>query len=167
MAIFVSYLSLLMVWLFLLTQSVSSKVLQQSSFPNGPFITEGSWILGADGANFTYAGINWPGAEQTMIPEGLQYQSIHKIVSRIKSLGMNSIRLTYATEMVDQIYDNDMVDVSIRKSFVDALGRENGTAVFNRVIENNPSFHSNTTRLEVSGVSYMMMVFFFCAVNNM
>lgn len=37
-----------------------------------------------------------------MVPEGLQYQSVETIVSKIKSLGMNSIRLTYATELIDQ-----------------------------------------------------------------
>lgn len=31
-----------------------------------------------------------------MIPEGLQYQPIAAIVSKIRSLGMNAIRLTYA-----------------------------------------------------------------------
>lgn len=118
-------------------------------FPNGPFSTNASWILGADGSNFTYAGVNWPGAEATMVPEGLQYQSIETLVSRISSLGMNSIRLTYATELIDQIYDNNMTDVPILKSFTDALGADNGTQIFNRVVANNPSFNNGTTRLQV------------------
>lgn len=120
-----------------------------SSFPNGPFTTSGSWIVGRDGANVTYAGVNWPGHEATMVPEGLQYQSVETIVSRIKSLGMNSIRLTYATEMVDQIYENNMTDVPIKQAFVDALGQDNGTAIFNRTVANNPSFGASTTRLKV------------------
>lgn len=84
-----------------------------------------------------------------MVPEGLQYQSIETIVSKIKSLGMNSIRMTYATELIDQIYTNNMTDVSIQQSFINALGQDNGTDVFNKVTAKNPSFSSNTTRLQV------------------
>lgn len=93
--------------------------------------------------------MQWPGAGETMIPEGLQYQPIESIVAKIKSLGMNSIRLTYATELVDQIYMNNMTDVSISQSFISALGQENGTDIFNKVVANNPSFTPNTTRLQV------------------
>jgi hypothetical protein len=56
-----------------------------------------------------------------MVPEGLQYESIQSIVSKIKSLGMNVIRLTYAIEMIDDILD-DGGDVSIRTAFQRALG---------------------------------------------
>lgn len=84
-----------------------------------------------------------------MIPEGLQYQSVETVVSKIKSLGMNSIRLTYATELIDQIYMNNMTDVSIEQSFINALGQDNGTDIFNKVTAKNPSFSSNTTRLQV------------------
>lgn len=126
-----------------------------STFPNGPFTTSDSWIIGQDGSNYTYAGVNWPGHEAAMVPEGLQYQSIETIVSRIKSLGMNSIRLTYATEMVDQIYDNKKNDVPIMQSLVDALGQDNGTAIFDKIVEKNPSFNADTTRLQVGSHSRM------------
>lgn len=97
----------------------------------------------------SYAGANWPGAADTMIPEGLQYQSIASIVTKIKSLGMNVIRLTYAIEMIDDFYANGQVDTSILTSFTKALGTTNGTAVFNQVIKNNPTFTSKTTRMQV------------------
>ncbi|CAN8095961.1 unnamed protein product [Discula destructiva] len=100
------------------------------SWPNGPFRTNQSSIVGADGARVTYAGVNWSGASETMVPEGLQYQSIETIVGRIKSLGMNAIRLTYATEMIDQIYDHDMIDVPLKTAFTNALGVDNGTQIF-------------------------------------
>lgn len=134
-----------------LTSTVSAAVgvTSRASWPNGPFTTNGSWIVGADGSNVTYAGVNWPGAAETMVPEGLQYQSIETIVSRIQSLGMNSIRLTYATEMIDQIYDNNMTDIPISTAFTNALGMANGISIFNKVIANNPTFSSNTTRLQV------------------
>jgi len=121
-----------------------------SAFPNTPFYTDGRWIKDSTGATFTYAGINWPGAADTMLPEGLQYQSVSSIVSKIKSSGFNIIRLTYATEMIDQIYENEGSDILISTAFVNALGSESGTTVFNSVLANNPSFNENTTRLQVS-----------------
>lgn len=84
-----------------------------------------------------------------MLPEGLQYQSIEAIVSRIKELGMNSIRLTWATELVDQIYERNMTDVPIQESLVTALGEKNGTAVFEKVMTNNPALGRNATRLQM------------------
>lgn len=94
--------------------------------------------------------MNWPGHIETMIPEGLQYQSVSNIISTIKSIGINSIRLTYAIEMIDQIEANSGQDISILDSFVSALGQANGTAVFEKVISKNPSFTNETTRLQVS-----------------
>lgn len=120
------------------------------SWPNGPFTTSGRDILDASGNVVTYAGANWPGAADVMIPEGLQYQSVANIVAQIKSAGMNVIRLTYAIELIDQIYENGGVDVPISTAFVDALGEENGTAVYQEVLTANPDFAENITRLEVS-----------------
>lgn len=88
-----------------------------------------------------------------MIPEGLQYQSIADIVGKIKSLGMNAVRLTFATEMVDQIYDNGGKDILILTAFINALGRDNGTKVYEEVLAKNPSFGSSTTRLEVRSLA--------------
>ncbi|KAF2704288.1 glycoside hydrolase family 5 protein [Pleomassaria siparia CBS 279.74] len=90
-------------------------------FPNVPFKTSKRWIIDSTGANFTYIGVNWPGAADVMIPEGLQYASIASIVSKIKSLKMNSVRLTFAIEMIDDIKDNGG-DVTIQKAFTKALG---------------------------------------------
>lgn len=84
-----------------------------------------------------------------MIPEGLQYQSIETIVTKMKSIGMNAIRLTFAIELIDQIYANDGVDVPLSTAFTEALGAQNGTAILGQVLANNPSFTESTTRLEV------------------
>lgn len=120
-----------------------------AEWPNGPLRTSGRRITDASGERVTHVGVNWPAHGEAMIPEGLQYQPIAAIVSKIRSLGMNAIRLTYAVQMVDQIYDSGGEDVTIEKALADALGRENGTAVLRRIIENNPSFSPATTRLEV------------------
>src|SRR5437762_2671546 len=117
-------------------------------WPNGPFRSEGPWILNGAGENVTYVGVNWPGAADTMVPEGLQYASIADIVLKIKGIGMNVIRLTYATEMIDDIYGTGG-DVTLETTFVNALGQANGTAVLNAVLEHNPQFSASTTRLEV------------------
>jgi len=121
----------------------------QAAWPDGPLETSGRWIHNAKGENVTYAGVNWPGAADVMIPEGLQYSSIEKIVSDIKSLGMNAIRLTYAIEMIDDILDNGG-DVKLSAAFNKALGTNNGPTIYAKVLKNNPSFDANTTRVQVS-----------------
>ncbi|KAI5922981.1 glycoside hydrolase superfamily [Camillea tinctor] len=132
-----------------LAAASTSTVAPRATWPNGPFTTNGRWMLDANNATVTYAGVNWPGSLDAMVPEGLQYQSIESIVSMIKSVGMNAIRLTYATEMIDQYYDNGESDVTIQRAFTDALGQDAGSTVFNAVITNNPSFDNQTTRLQV------------------
>lgn len=86
-----------------------------------------------------------------MLPEGLQYQSIEYIVGKIKDLGMNVIRLTFAIEMIDDIYETG-ADVPIKTSLINALGETNGTKIYDDIVSNNPQFGENTTRLEVSRV---------------
>jgi hypothetical protein len=120
---------------------------QASSWPHTPFTTSGRDIKNSLHETVVYAGVNWPGATDVMIPEGLQYQSIHTIMTKIKSLGMNVIRLTYAIEMIDDIYDGK--DSSLKTAFIQALGKTNGTKVLKQVLSANPSFTEKTTRLEV------------------
>ncbi|KAK6220617.1 hypothetical protein LQW54_002062 [Pestalotiopsis sp. IQ-011] len=122
---------------------------KRAAWPYGPFVTSGRDIKDTNGDTVVFAGANWPGAADVMIPEGLQYQSIETIVSKIKSLGMNAIRLTYAIELVDQIYENGGQDVSIETALNDALGTTNGSTVLEQIINNNPTFTAATTRLEV------------------
>lgn len=134
---------------FLVAYAGAASVTARASWPNGPFTTNGRWVVDASGLAVTYAGVNWPGHVDAMIPEGLQYRSISDIISMAKSVGINSIRLTYATEMIDQIESNGGVDVTVQAALVAALGQDNGTAIFEKVLSHNPSFSSNTTRLEV------------------
>ncbi|KAM0327551.1 hypothetical protein ACHAQA_005842 [Verticillium albo-atrum] len=121
----------------------------EKAWPNGPFVTSGRDIHNANGDVVTQAGTNWPGHGEVMVPEGLQYLSVEGVLSEIKSLGMNAIRLTFATELVDQIYANGGEDIDIKTAFLEGLGTENGTIVLNQVLENNPSFTEQTKRLEV------------------
>lgn len=86
-----------------------------------------------------------------MIPEGLQYASIASIVSKIKSLKMNVVRLTFAIEMIDDIKDNGG-DVTIQRAFTKALGADKGAKVYADVVKNNPGFNASTTRLQVCNI---------------
>ncbi|KAH7322821.1 beta-1,6-galactanase [Stachybotrys elegans] len=122
---------------------------RQSAFPSLPFNVEGPNIVDSAGNTVKYAGTNWPGHGEVMIPEGLQYKSVENILADIKSVGMNVIRLTFAIELVDQIYANGGEDVDIGTAFVEALGQENGTAVLADVLTFNPQFTASTKRLEV------------------
>ena len=119
------------------------------AWPNGPFVTSGRWIVDASGKNLTYAGTNWPGHADVMIPEGLQYQSIETIVQKIKSVGMNAVRLTFAIQMVDEIYTNGGTDVTLQTAFTQALGQANGAKVLAQLLAKNPRFTASTTRLQV------------------
>ncbi|KAI3318072.1 glycoside hydrolase family 5 protein [Xylariaceae sp. AK1471] len=121
---------------------------QSASWPYGPFQVSGAEMKNSRGDSIVYAGVNWPGHGEVMIPDGLQYQSIATVVSKIKSLGMNAIRLTYAIQMVDQIYSNGK-DTTVQQSFTNALGSTNGPKVYSQFIAKNPSFNASTTRLEV------------------
>ena len=121
----------------------------RAAWPDGPFVTSGRWIRNASGQNVTYAGVNWPGAADAMLPEGLQFQSIATIVTKIKGVGVNAIRLTYATQMIDEIYDNGGKDITIEASLNKALGAANGAKVLKQILTKNPSFSASTTRLQV------------------
>ena len=134
---------------FLASNTLGAPTAPTAAWPNGPFTRSGRWIVDASGTRTHFAGVNWPGAGETMIPEGLQYQSIKTIVSKIKSIKMNLIRLTYAISMIDDILDNGG-DVTLEQSFIKALGQSNGTKVLGQVLKNNPQFTKSTTRLQVS-----------------
>jgi hypothetical protein len=114
-----------------------------------PLRSEGRWIRDAQNKTVTYVGVNWPGAGETMLPEGLQYSSVASIVSKVKSLGMNVIRLTFAIQMIDEYYANGEKDTPIGQSIRTALGEANGTKILAQVLAQNPTFTANTTRLEV------------------
>lgn len=113
-----------------------------------PLSSSDRWIVDASGAHVPYVGINWPGAADAMLPEGLQYQSIKSIVNKVSETGFNVVRLTFAIEMVDDILDNGG-DVTLGDTLTRALGQQNGTAILGQILANNPQFTAQTTRLQV------------------
>lgn len=113
-----------------------------------PLSTKGRDIVDANGDIFHFVSTNWPGHQEIMIPEGLQHQSIKDIVSWFGKFGLNSVRLTFAIEMIDDIYNNSP-NQTLEKSVMNALGPTNGTKVLNQILTKNPQFSRNTTRLQV------------------
>jgi hypothetical protein len=132
----------------------------QSSIALIPLSTSGSELVGLDGKRIVYSGVNWPGHLDAMIPEGLQYRSVEQIVTTIKNLGMNVVRLTYATQMVDEILagKND-----VKTGFVRALGEKAGLDVWKRIAERN-GWRDGTTRLQVLSQLLFTLIKFLQAV---
>ncbi|KAF6834547.1 beta-galactanase [Colletotrichum plurivorum] len=119
------------------------------AWPYGPFSTRGRDIVNSRGEVVTWAGVNWPMSGETMIPEGLEWASVDKILDDVESVGFNYIRMGYAIEMVDQIYDREGEDVPLEVAMITALGYVNGTKVTNDIIRHNPSWTRETTRFEI------------------
>jgi hypothetical protein len=113
-----------------------------------PLSSSDRWIVDANGNHVPIVGINWPGAADTMLPEGLGYSPISCIVQKIYDTGFNAVRLTFAIEMVDDILDNGG-DVTLNDTLTRALGQTNGTIMLGRILANNPQFTAETTRLQV------------------
>lgn len=122
---------------------------QQRTLQPLPLSSSDRWIVDANNNHVPFVGINWPGAADTMLPEGLSYQSIASIVEKISQTEFNIVRLTFAIEMVDDILD-DGGDVTLNETLTNALGQHNGTVVLRNIIANNPQFTAETTRLQES-----------------
>ncbi|KAG9229058.1 glycoside hydrolase superfamily [Amylocarpus encephaloides] len=99
-----------------------------------PLSRDGRWIADAKGAHVPLVGVNWPAHLDTMLPEGLRYQSIPDIVQKISDTGFNFARLTFAVEMVDDVLDRGG-DVKIQDALARALGSENGERVLRMVFD--------------------------------
>lgn len=139
-----------MFWILILSAVVAAlpAALQQRETLKLPFTTKGRDIIDNNGDIFHYKGTNWPGHQEIMIPEGLQHASITEIVSWIPKLGLNSVRMTFAIEMIDDIYGNN-TNQTLEMSVLNALGQDNGTLVLEQILEHHPEFTGQTTRLEV------------------
>lgn len=64
-----------------------------------PLSTRGAKIIDAKGKTVLLQGVNWFGMEtETHVPHGLWSRDYREMLSQIKSLGYNSIRLPYSVE---------------------------------------------------------------------
>jgi hypothetical protein len=130
-----------------LTAAAPSSALKRAA-STLPLSTKGRDIIDANGDVFHFMSTNWPGHQEIMIPEGLQHSSVEDIVSWFPKLGLNSVRMPFAIEMVDDHLENSP-DQTLEKSVLNAIPGTNGTDVLNSILEKNPQFTKNTTRLQV------------------
>ncbi|EMD93538.1 glycoside hydrolase family 5 protein [Bipolaris maydis ATCC 48331] len=135
----------------LLLGSLATAVPQHESkraAPTLPLSTKGRDIIDTNGNVFHFMSTNWPGHQEIMIPEGLQHSSIEKIVSWFPKLGLNSVRMPFAIEMIDDYLANSP-NQTLEKSVLGSIPGTNGTTVLNSILKHNPQFTKNTTRLQV------------------
>jgi endoglucanase len=70
--------------------------------PAFPLHTQGQWIVDSNGARVRLNAFNWYGAEGAdFVVEGLEAQPLTSIVSTIKGLGFNAVRLLWSNQMVE------------------------------------------------------------------
>ena len=68
-----------------------------------PLHTAGAQVVNRFGRPVRLAGVNWYGAESVdFAPGGLQLRPLWEIVSQIRQLGFNVVRLPYSNQMVEQ-----------------------------------------------------------------
>ncbi|KAJ2976485.1 hypothetical protein NUW58_g8075 [Xylaria curta] len=120
-----------------------------SKWPYAPFSTKGRDIVNSRGDVVTWAGVNWPMSGETMIPEGLEWKSAADILDDVAGVGFNYIRMGYAIQMIDEIYDRKGRDVPMIDALTAALGRTNGTRVAKAIVSKNPNWTTRTTRFEI------------------
>jgi len=96
-----------------------------------PLRTRGRYVVDARGARVKLASVNWYGASDTKrVVGGLDVAKIGNIVSAIKKLGFNSVRLPFANVMLHE----DHVDASAVKANPD-LASLKPIEVYDRVVE--------------------------------
>lgn len=64
-----------------------------------PFSTSGNTIIDEKGSIVRLRCVNWPGSMETLMPEGLQHNSIENIVLLIKQMNFTCVRLTYSIDV--------------------------------------------------------------------
>lgn len=70
---------------------------------SGYWHTWGNRILDSNGLPVRIAAVNWFGMEDSFyVPAGLDVQPLAAIISRIKALGFNCIRLPFSNQLVEQ-----------------------------------------------------------------
>jgi endoglucanase len=99
--------------------------------PAFPLHTQGQWIVDSNGTRVHLNAFNWYGAEGTdFVVEGLEAQPLTSIVSAIKGLGFNAVRLLWSNQMVET---NPVVG-SYALTANPSLEGENALTIFDTVV---------------------------------
>ncbi len=79
----------------------------------GFFHTQGSQIVDSSGNPVRLTGVSWFGMETgTFAPHGLDRRSLGSMLDQIKSLGFNSVRIPFCTQMFDSGSNPSGIDYS-------------------------------------------------------
>jgi endoglucanase len=100
-----------------------------------PYSTSGNTIVDADGHVVRLRCVNWPGSMETLLPEGLQHNSIDNIVRLIEQLNITCVRLTYS---IDAARTENL-------TVYQSLSQWNLTSAIEGIRENNPSLINSST----------------------
>ena len=80
-----------------------NKHLATTTLGSGPWHTQGAQILDANNRPIRITGVNWFGFEtNTFAVHGLQTRNYQDMLKQIKSLGYNTMRLPYSSQLFDQ-----------------------------------------------------------------
>jgi endoglucanase len=128
-----------------LSARVALWIILASSVAYGTVLSTSSrWIVNSSGNRVKLRCVNWAGAAETRIPEGLQWQPVATIASWVANQGFNCVRLTYSIDMA--LNPTQSVSASFQYA---ASSTGAGTALYpnlyNTAVTKNPWLSSATT----------------------
>jgi len=85
-----------------------------SPLGSGPWHTQGAQIQDASNRPVRITGVNWFGFEtNTFVVHGLQTRNYQYMLKQIKSLGYNTIRIPYSSQLFDRNSQPQGIDYTI------------------------------------------------------
>ena len=107
-----------------------------------PFFTSKNTIVDARGDPVRLRCVNWPGSMETLMPEGLQHNSVANIVQLIVQMNFTCVRLTYSIDATQA------GNLTAYQSF----SRLGLTSALNGFATNNPSLLNSSTSMVFDAV---------------
>ena len=100
--------------------------------PSGPFRTDGHQIVDAGGKVVHIRALSWSGFEtREAVVQGLWARPLNEILTRIKALGFNTLRLPFSSEFLTGVLDSqpqahtnpDLVGLTGLQTFAEVIKR--------------------------------------------
>jgi endoglucanase len=120
-------------WFFtiLIAVALCCSASEASATPAPPLHTSGPSIVDANGSRVRLNAFNWYGAESSdYVVAGLQIAPLQSIVSEIKSLGFNAVRLPWSNQM----YESNPVVQNYALTANPTMNGENAMTIFDQVV---------------------------------
>ncbi|KAF2760924.1 glycosyl hydrolase family 5 protein/cellulase [Pseudovirgaria hyperparasitica] len=105
--------------------------------------TKGRWIVDPNGQRVKLRCVNWAGAGETHIPEGLASQPVDTITKLIADGGFNCVRLTYSIDMA--LDPDERVSTAFNRAAAET-GQSSLTKIYDTGKGKNSFLASGTTR---------------------